>query len=321
MQTEDEWVVAVQRFAETSPVELPEEGTLAEMRAATKEAKRFRVCITVDALLVEGQSDELLIGEDWMVERQVKMDFGDHELKYHDEGGQNVILPFTCHGVSMLQQAGQRRMVVVRLAKTVNLATNTRSVVQMGEMVSIVVRGGRREKLPAREALATWILTDNDMQILTPNGELERTRVAKAPVVGSSGPDDDSLSRSEEVAAPPRSPRTSRGNEEVRSATIASNSTPAELANVGRESPATTELSRVASTLQHLTEMMAQLQRAPTAERQAGPATGTQLTMIMTAIQQLAAMITDLQSTSIGTTSAAQPTRRRADTAHGTSRT
>ncbi|KAE9230996.1 hypothetical protein PF004_g10342 [Phytophthora fragariae] len=188
-------------------------------------------------------------------------------------------------------------------------------------MVSIVVRGGRREKLPAREALATWILTDNDMQILTPNGELERTRVAKAPVVGSSGPDDDSLSRSEEVAAPPRSPRTSRGNEEVRSATIASNSTPAELANVGRESPATTELSRVASTLQHLTEMMAQLQRAPTAERQAGPATGTQLTMIMTAIQQLAAMITDLQSTSIGTTSAAQPTRRRADTAHGTSRT
>ncbi|KAE9188910.1 hypothetical protein PF005_g19867 [Phytophthora fragariae] len=128
-----------------------------------------------------------------MVERQVKMDFGDHELKYHDEGGQNVILPFTCHGVSMLQQAGQRRMVVVRLAKTVNLATNTRSVADFeaaladrptvdtvkGEMVSIVVRGGRREKLPAREALATWILTDNDMQILTPNGELERTRVAK----------------------------------------------------------------------------------------------------------------------------------------------
>ncbi|KAE9001222.1 hypothetical protein PR001_g18584 [Phytophthora rubi] len=139
----------------------------------------YQQCITVDALLVEWQSDELLIGEDWMVERQVKMDFGDRELKYHDEGGQNVILPFTCHGVSMLQQAGQKRMVVVRLAKTVKLATNTRSVVQMGEMVSVVVRGGRREKLPAREALGTWILTDNDMQILTPNGELERTRVAK----------------------------------------------------------------------------------------------------------------------------------------------
>ncbi|KAE9311936.1 hypothetical protein PR003_g19894 [Phytophthora rubi] len=91
----------------------------------------YQQCITVDALLVEWQSDELLIGEDWMVERQVKMDFGDRELKYHDEGGQNVILPFTCHGVSMLQQAGQKRMVVVRLAKTVKLATNTRSVVQM----------------------------------------------------------------------------------------------------------------------------------------------------------------------------------------------
>ncbi|KAE8952505.1 hypothetical protein PR002_g32660, partial [Phytophthora rubi] len=45
-QTEEEWLAAVQRFAENAPVELPEEGTLAEMRAvrrrAMKEAKRFR---------------------------------------------------------------------------------------------------------------------------------------------------------------------------------------------------------------------------------------------------------------------------------------
>ncbi|KAE8961681.1 hypothetical protein PR002_g29824, partial [Phytophthora rubi] len=45
-QTEEEWLAAVRRFAENAPVELPEEGTLAEMRAvrrrAMKEAKRFR---------------------------------------------------------------------------------------------------------------------------------------------------------------------------------------------------------------------------------------------------------------------------------------
>ncbi|KAE8971035.1 hypothetical protein PR001_g27019 [Phytophthora rubi] len=92
---------------------------------------QYQQRITIDALLVEGQGDELLIGEDWMVERQVKMDFGSRELKYLDVTGQKVILPFTCHGVSTLQQAGQERRAVVRLAKTVKLATNRRSVVQM----------------------------------------------------------------------------------------------------------------------------------------------------------------------------------------------
>ncbi|KAE9316377.1 hypothetical protein PF008_g19019 [Phytophthora fragariae] len=155
---------------------------------------QYQQRITIDALLVEGQCDELLIGKDWMVERQVKMDFGSRELKYQDVTGQKVILPFTCHGVSTLQQAGQERRAVVRLAKTVKLATNTRSVVQMkvdaedgttgvflpkptskrhlliaptvdtvkGGMVSVVVLNveGRREKLPAREALGTWIPTD-----------------------------------------------------------------------------------------------------------------------------------------------------------------
>lgn len=32
--------------------------------------------VVVDALLVEGQGDEFLIGEDWMVKLQVNMDFG-----------------------------------------------------------------------------------------------------------------------------------------------------------------------------------------------------------------------------------------------------
>ncbi|KAE9059803.1 hypothetical protein PF007_g30828 [Phytophthora fragariae] len=174
---------------------------------------QYQQRITIDAPLVEGQGDELLIGEDWMVDRQVKMDYGSRELKYLDVAGRKVILPFTCHGVSTLQQAGQERRAVVRLAKTVKLATNTRSVVQMkvdaedgttgvflpkptskrhlliaptvdtvkDGMVSVAVLNveGRREKLPAREALATWIPTDADMEILSLNGDLERDRVAK----------------------------------------------------------------------------------------------------------------------------------------------
>ncbi|KAE9089480.1 hypothetical protein PF007_g19579 [Phytophthora fragariae] len=267
-QTEEEWLAAVQRFAENAPVELPEEGTLAEMRAvrrrAMKEAKRFRAArrthrlrqrggrvtrvgvaapeganepkadesrrkhrycyqqqgcygdvelrkvgdqadvrvaqlraagsgspsclptallaltrthtqeVRLDscaqfsvagvelrntssalrstALLMEGQGDELLIGEDWMVERQVKMDFGSRELKYQD-------------------MTGQKRHLLI--APTVDTVKDG--------MVSVVVLNveGRREKLPAREALGTWIPTDADMEILSLNGELERDRVSK----------------------------------------------------------------------------------------------------------------------------------------------
>jgi hypothetical protein len=43
---------------------------------------RYQQRITVDALLVDGQGDEFLIGEDWMVQKQVKMDFASRELKY-----------------------------------------------------------------------------------------------------------------------------------------------------------------------------------------------------------------------------------------------
>jgi hypothetical protein len=89
----------------------------------------YRQTIVFDALLIEGQGDELLLGVDWMVERQVKLDFGNRELKYRDEKGHKVILPFTCHIISLLQRPGDVPIAVVRLAKTVKLTANTRNVV------------------------------------------------------------------------------------------------------------------------------------------------------------------------------------------------
>ncbi|KAK1930032.1 Retrovirus-related Pol polyprotein from transposon 297 [Phytophthora citrophthora] len=169
--------------------------------------------IIVDALLIEGQGDELLIGEDWMVDKGVKMDFASRELKYYDEHEQKIILPFTCHGISSLQQPSQRRKIMVRLAKTRKLNTGTCNVVTMrvdaeegttgiylpkpttkrhlliAPTVDVVRNGqvrvqvmnveGRREKLPAREALGKWIPVTEDMKLLSLNGELERERVIK----------------------------------------------------------------------------------------------------------------------------------------------
>jgi hypothetical protein len=155
----------------------------------------------------------MLIGEDWMAERQVKLDFGRRELKFLEELDQKVVVPFKCHGVTPLLEASGEWAATVRLAKTVKLPTNARGVVRMvvnaadgttglflpkptskrhlllAPTVSVVRNGaigvavlnveGRREKLPAREVLGTWVPTDETMTLLTMNGELERERVTE----------------------------------------------------------------------------------------------------------------------------------------------
>jgi len=169
--------------------------------------------VTVNALLVEGQGNEMLIGEDWMAERQVKLDFGRRELKFLNELDQKVIVPFKCHGVRPLLEAPGEWAATVRLAKTVKLPTNARAIVRVavaaadgttglflpkpltkrhlllaptvdtvrGGTVRVAVLNveGRREKLPAREVLGTWVPTDDTMTLLDMNGELERKRVAE----------------------------------------------------------------------------------------------------------------------------------------------
>ncbi|GMF57917.1 unnamed protein product [Phytophthora fragariaefolia] len=40
---------------------------------------QYQQRITIDALVVDGQGDEFLVGEDWMVQKQVKMDFRHRE--------------------------------------------------------------------------------------------------------------------------------------------------------------------------------------------------------------------------------------------------
>ncbi|KAE8981719.1 hypothetical protein PR002_g23737 [Phytophthora rubi] len=124
--------------------------------------------------------------------------------------GQKVILPFTCHGVTTLEQAGERQ-ANVRLAKTVKVTTNTLNLVRvkvdapdgttgvfvpkpsskrhlvMSPTAATVHEGvvrvavinieGKREKLPAREVLDTWVPTEDTMQMLSLNAELEKARV------------------------------------------------------------------------------------------------------------------------------------------------
>ncbi|GMF50459.1 unnamed protein product [Phytophthora fragariaefolia] len=112
---------------------------------------QYQQRITIDALVVDGQGDGFLVGEDWMVQQQVKMDFRRREFKYQDGNGQKHLM----------------------IAPTVDTVRNG-----MVTIAAVNVEG-RREQLPARESLGKWIPTEEDMEFLSMNGELERQRVAE----------------------------------------------------------------------------------------------------------------------------------------------
>ncbi|OWY99727.1 hypothetical protein PHMEG_00029230, partial [Phytophthora megakarya] len=57
----------------------------------------------VDALVVEGAAGEFLLGEDWMLQNGVKIDFTACEMKWYD-GDHKKILPFSC------TQGGQKEI-------------------------------------------------------------------------------------------------------------------------------------------------------------------------------------------------------------------
>ncbi|GMF47160.1 unnamed protein product [Phytophthora fragariaefolia] len=215
---DDEWLRQLEAYNTSASRWLTEEGSLTEMRLARrralKEAKQFRVAkrarrlqqrqyaqertpvdvvegfgggrvrvlgiwqfigttryqqrIVVNALLVDGQGCEFLIGEDWMLEHQVKLDFAKRECNHvlrllvdAEDGTTGVFLPKPSH---------KRQLMV---APTVNAVQNG--------MISVAVLNveGKRETLPAPEALGTWVPTDDMMKLLRMNGELERTRVSE----------------------------------------------------------------------------------------------------------------------------------------------
>ncbi|GMF49686.1 unnamed protein product [Phytophthora fragariaefolia] len=189
--------------------------TCAQFSIPGDELRKYGRCLTRSAPvdIVEGFGGGQARVLDWMAESHVKLDFGKRELKFHNDQDEKVIVPFKCHGVTPLLEAPGEWAATVRLTKTVKLATNVRGIVHMAVnapegttglflpkpatrrhlpvaptvdtvrdgMIRVAVLNvqGRREKLPAREVLGTWVPTDETMTLLAMNGELERARVAE----------------------------------------------------------------------------------------------------------------------------------------------
>ncbi|KAG6582929.1 Enzymatic Polyprotein [Phytophthora cinnamomi] len=56
---------------------------------------QYEQTMEVDALIVEGATEEFLLGEDWMLRKGVKIDFISCEMKWHEDDTKKIV-PFQC---------------------------------------------------------------------------------------------------------------------------------------------------------------------------------------------------------------------------------
>ncbi|GMF52732.1 unnamed protein product [Phytophthora fragariaefolia] len=164
--------------------------------------------VRVDALVVAHDMEDFLIGEDWMYDKGVKIDFLSGEMKWYD-GEVRMLLLFGGVGNSEQREARAAKVRLLRKAKvqtqTVHhvevavpaedgevgimmprtrkekhlLVAPTLVTVKSGkEVVPILNLAGRTTKLPSKEKLGTWVLARGEPDILELDDELDRNRVA-----------------------------------------------------------------------------------------------------------------------------------------------
>jgi hypothetical protein len=168
-----------------------------------------------NALRVDSQTRDFLVGEDWMYDHGVKIDFVASEMKWYDEDAK-VVVGFSGIGAVPQPEIRTAKARLIRRAKvhtqTVHnvkiavaapdgrtgvfmpkmrnqdvartrrwqhllLAPTIATVRKGGITVPILSLMGRTTKLPRKEALGTWVPNDGEMEIMEVTSELNRERV------------------------------------------------------------------------------------------------------------------------------------------------
>ncbi|OWZ15459.1 hypothetical protein PHMEG_00010891 [Phytophthora megakarya] len=164
--------------------------------------------MSVEALMVEGAADEFLLGEDWMLENGVKIDFTSCEMKWYSRDDKKIV-PFSWAAGD--QQPA--RVARVRLLRRQRVPMRTCRNVELAVVASegtvdwyvpspdlaphlllaptvMTVRGGKvvvpvmnvveyYQNLPSRQRLGTWIPTPDDVEVLELSGELSRASMKR----------------------------------------------------------------------------------------------------------------------------------------------
>ncbi|KAE9346468.1 hypothetical protein PR003_g7426 [Phytophthora rubi] len=160
--------------------------------------------VTIDACIVEGCTDEFLVGVDFLERHRATVDFDRGEVRY-PERNHEVIIPFRT-----IKETTDSAVAAVRLASATNLhrravqtvevaiaapdgeegvflPTVNNGAVLLASAVTKVTNGkamvpaintyGGRIKLLSRKELGVWIPITPDMELLTMHGELDPERV------------------------------------------------------------------------------------------------------------------------------------------------
>ncbi|GMF48955.1 unnamed protein product [Phytophthora fragariaefolia] len=160
--------------------------------------------VTVDARIIEGSTNEFLVGVDFLDGHRATMDFERREVRY-DERGHKVIIPFRTTEVR-----GDSMTAAVRLARSTNLHRRTVQSVEVaiaapdGEegiclptvnngavflastvtnvnngkaLIPVINTYGGCIRLPSRKELGVWIPMTSDIELLQMHGVLQRESV------------------------------------------------------------------------------------------------------------------------------------------------
>ncbi|OWZ02185.1 hypothetical protein PHMEG_00026297 [Phytophthora megakarya] len=134
---------------------------------------QYEQTMVVDALVVEGATTEFLLGENWMVQKGVKIDFVSCKMKWY-EGDARKVVPFWCTGDETHGRSAKARMAH---GESHILLGPTLTTVREGRVaVPVMNLYGRSIKLPPKK-LGTWTPTSEDIKVLAMDGELDRSRV------------------------------------------------------------------------------------------------------------------------------------------------
>ncbi|KAE8980862.1 hypothetical protein PR002_g23987 [Phytophthora rubi] len=166
----------------------------------------FGQLVKVQACIVEGCTSEFLLGVDFMKAHEATMDFSKNEIRYAKDG-KKVVIPF-----KTFDKGGRSRIAAVRTVERARLAKRAVTPMQVsvtaadGEKgifipnkncgavmlamtvteardgkawVPVINANGGRVKLPPQKELGTWVPIDDDMKVLSLNGEMTRERLGE----------------------------------------------------------------------------------------------------------------------------------------------
>uniref|UniRef100_H3H6E0 Peptidase A2 domain-containing protein n=1 Tax=Phytophthora ramorum TaxID=164328 RepID=H3H6E0_PHYRM len=205
-----DWMARGERVRRPAPVDCVEGigGLLLDVVGLWSFEMRnaFGQNITITACIIEGCTDEFLVGVDFLQRHKATIDFERNEVRYVERNLQ-VVIPFRTEGSD-----GDVKVATVRLTRRARLTRNAATPVQVsvtapdGEegifvptrsggavllaatvtkvtdgraYVPMVNMRGDKTKLPSKKELGTWVPLSKDMQVLEMSGQIDKERLSE----------------------------------------------------------------------------------------------------------------------------------------------